>query len=183
LLATASAKANEPRRARLTIPNYKIGEAARYAGVSSQTVAHWHSNKKTNRAKLSARAARAELSYLQLIEVAVLSAFRKAEVPLSDICDAREYVRVELKSEYPFAEYRFKSDRRHILMDYDQFDPKEGKENLLVTSQEGQLAWSTILNRLQEFEYEKDGIALLWHVGGKESQIVIDPAFRSARPP
>jgi hypothetical protein len=82
----------------------------------------------TNRAKLSVRTARAELSYLQLIEFAVVSAFRKAGVPLSDIYDAREYVRVELKSEYPFAEYRFKSDGRHILMDYDQLTQRRERK-------------------------------------------------------
>jgi uncharacterized protein (DUF433 family) len=182
LLASATAKASEPWRSRLTIPNYRIGEAARYAGVSSQTVAHWHGGNKSNRAKLSSKAARAELSYLQLIEVAVVSAFRKAGVPLKHIYEAREYVKGQLHSEYPFAEYKFKSDGRHLLMDYEQFDPDLGRGKLIVANQGGQLAWSEILDRLQQFEYEKNGIALLWHVGGRESQITIDPRVSFGAP-
>ena len=73
------------------------------------------------------RTARAELSYLQLIEFAVVSAFRKAGC-LYQIFMTREYVRVELKSEYPFAEYRFKSDGRHILMDYDQLTQRRERK-------------------------------------------------------
>jgi uncharacterized protein (DUF433 family) len=178
----ASAKSTEPWRSRLTIPNYRIMEAARYAGVSSQTVADWHSSNKTNRAKLSHRIARAELSYMQLIEVAVVAAFRKAGVPLKRIYEAREYVRGQLKSEYPFAQHRFKSDGRHILMDYDQFDPKSGKGKLSSASENGQLAWSEIMGRLQEFQYEHDGIALFWRVGGRSSHVVIDPRISFGAP-
>jgi uncharacterized protein (DUF433 family) len=182
LLANAIAKASEPWRHRLIIPNYKIADAAKYADVTAQTVAHWHSNEKTNRSKLSARAVRAELSYMQLIEVAVVSSFRKAGVTLSRIYEAREYIKSQLRSEYPFAQYKFKSDGKHILMDYEQFDPKSGKGKLLVANQGGQLAWSEILDRLQQFEYEKDGIALLWHIGGRESQITIDPRVSFGAP-
>ena len=94
----------EPWRRRLYIPNYQIGEAARYARVSPKTVAEWH--KAGTRQTLSQREKRAELSYMQLIELAVVAAFRKAGVTLKGIRASRDYVSKEFKSEFPFAEYR-----------------------------------------------------------------------------
>jgi hypothetical protein len=61
----------QPWKRRLFIPNYQVGEAARYAGIDPQTVAAWHKR------MLSKREKRAELSYLQLIELAVVAAARK----------------------------------------------------------------------------------------------------------
>lgn len=79
-------------RSRLYVPNYKIREAARYAHLSSQTVAKWHGAPGGNRkATLSTKEKGAALSYLQLIEVAVVASFRKSGVRLKKIQSAREY--------------------------------------------------------------------------------------------
>jgi DNA-binding transcriptional MerR regulator len=91
-----SERTDEPWRRGLTLPSYQIGEAARYAGISPQTVTAWHGGDK---ATLTTKDQRAALSYLQLIEVAVVAAFRKAGVTLKEIRAAREYVAKELKAE------------------------------------------------------------------------------------
>ena len=104
-----SERSDEPWRRRLYLPNYQIGEAARYADISPQTVAAWH---RIDKALLSQKERREALSYLQLIEVAVVATFRRAGVKLPDIRAARDYAQKTLKSEYPFAQYRFKKCSR-----------------------------------------------------------------------
>ncbi|MFZ0459757.1 MAG: hypothetical protein WAM17_15210 [Rhodoplanes sp.] len=98
----ASERSDEPWRRRLYLPNYQIGEAARYVDISPQTVAAWH------HATLSRKEKREELSYMQLIEVAVVAAFRRAGIRLREIRAARDYVQKELKgtSIYPISRAR-----------------------------------------------------------------------------
>jgi hypothetical protein len=168
----------EPWRRRLYLPSYQLGEVASYVQISTQTVVAWH---KMERALLSQREKRAALSYMQLIEVAVVAAFRKAKVPLKRIQAARDYARRVLRSEYPFVEYRFKEEARHLWLDSEQVsDLRQG--SVIQADQEGQLPWELIIGRLQEFEYEHDGIVLKWHVAGLSSPIIIDPRLSFGAP-
>lgn len=179
----AVANAGEFWRARLFVPNYRILEAARYAHLSPRTVASWHKPAMSNqRGTLSSKDKGGALSYLQLIEVAVVSRFRKAGVSLQKIRAAREYVSKQLKAEHPFAEYRFKTDGRDLWMDFAQFEAASGDKKLLMASREGQLAWSDIIGRLLEFDYENDGLAVRWHVAGTDRGIVIDPRVQFGAP-
>lgn len=172
-----SERTDEPWRRRLYLPTYQVGEAARYAQISPQTVAQWH---KIEKAVLSKREDRAALTYFQLIEVAVVAAFRKAGVPLQRIRAARDYVAHALKSEFPFAEFRFKEEAKHLWLDSEQVDLKPG--TVLQADQAGQLAWEGIIGRLHEFEYEKEGIVLKWHVAGIGVPIIIDPRISFGAP-
>jgi uncharacterized protein (DUF433 family) len=173
-----SERLDEPWRRRLYLPSYQIGEAASYAQISPQTVVAWH---KFERALLSQRERRAALSYMQLIEVAVVAAFRKAKVPLKRIQAARDYAKRVLRSEYPFAEFRFKEEARHLWLDSAQVgDLHEG--SVIQADQDGQLAWELVIGRLREFEYEHEGIVLKWHVAGLSSPILIDPRISFGAP-
>jgi uncharacterized protein (DUF433 family) len=173
-------KSHEPWLARLTIPNYRIKDAARYAEVSTQTIANWHGPDASQ--LLSEREDRAALSYMQLIEIAVVAAFRKAGVKLKDIKAARAYVQKQIEEEYPFAVYKFKTDGKYLLMDYAQID-KKGKDSLLEVNKHGQLAWAEVLNRLKEFEYDpKKKFVSQWHVAGTGSPIIIDPRLSFGAP-
>jgi uncharacterized protein (DUF433 family)/DNA-binding transcriptional MerR regulator len=175
-----SERSDEPWRRRLYLPNYQIGEAAKYADISPQTVAAWH--KKINDALLSQKEQRAELSYLQLIEVAVVAAFRKAGVKLPDIRAARDYAQRTLRSEYPFAQYRFKTEGKNLWLDYGELEGEDGRGTLVKASQAGQLAWKDIIGRLKEFEYEHEGVVIRWHVAGASSPIIIDPRISFGAP-
>lgn len=177
------APASEFWRQRLFVPNYRIGEAARYADISAQTVNRWHQARSSNRrGTLSSKDKRRALSYLQLVEVAVVAEFRRAKVSLGKIRSAREYVSKQLKSEFPFAEYRFKTDGKDLWMDYAEIEAKMGDNKLLKASAQGQLAWTDIIGRLQEFEYEKDGLAVRWYVAGRDRPIIIDPRLQFGAP-
>ncbi|HEY0412240.1 MAG TPA: hypothetical protein VGD66_03755 [Allosphingosinicella sp.] len=179
----AATKPREFWRSRLYVPNYWIREAARYAHLSPQTVASWHKPSTSNtRGTLSSKDKGAALSYLQLIEVAVVARFRKAGVSLQKIRAAREYVSKQLEAEHPFAEYRFKTDGRDLWMDYAQIEAEMGDKKLLAASQGGQLAWSDIIGKLKEFDYEDDRLAVRWHVAGVDRSIIIDPQIQFGAP-
>jgi uncharacterized protein (DUF433 family) len=53
---------------------------------------------------------------------------------------------------------------------------------LIRTGSQGQLAWSIIIGRLRQFEYEGRGIVIRWRVGGEGSPIVIDPRVSYGTP-
>jgi uncharacterized protein (DUF433 family) len=149
-----------------------------YAQIAPQTVVAWH---KLEAALLKQRERRSALSYMQLIEVAVVAAFRKAGVPMPRIRKARAWAAHELKSEFPFAEYKFKENAKHLYLDSQQID--DVKENTVVQADaEGQLEWESVIGRLREFEYENHGIALRWHVAGEGSPIIIDPRISFGAP-
>lgn len=173
-----SERTDEPWRRRLYLPAYQIGEAARYAQIAPQTVAQWH---KIETAMLTQREKRAALTYYQLIEVAVVAAFRKAGVTLKNIRAAREYAAHYLKSEHPFAEYRFKEQGKHLWLDSTQIGDLK-PDTVVQADQGGQLAWESVIGRLQEFEYDHEGIVLRWHVAGLQSPIIIDPRISFGAP-
>jgi uncharacterized protein (DUF433 family) len=177
MVTLVSERPDQPWLRRLYLPAYQIAEAAEYAQIAPQTVIAWH---KIEAALLRERDKRAALSYLQLIEVAVVAAFRKAGVPMKRIRAARAYAATMLKSEYPFAEYRFKENGRHLFLDSAHIDLKDN--TVLQADESGQLAWESVIGRLREFEYEHPGIVLKWHVGGPSSPIIIDPRISFGAP-
>jgi uncharacterized protein (DUF433 family) len=113
----------------------------------------------------------------------VVAAFRKWGLPLRRIQDTRDYVAKELRTAFPFAAYRFKTDGKSLLMDYEQIEGRKGKGKLLNATAKGQLAWDAIIGRrLKEFVYEGRGQAIKWHVAGVESPILIDPQIAFGTP-
>src|SRR5580704_17319895 len=162
---------DEPWRARLEAPNYPIWEAAKYVHLAPRTISEWHSGKRHAGPALSERRGDGAISYLQLIEVAVVASFRKAGVPLDRIRKARSYLASSFGIDYPFARIRFRSDGKDLLADSDQFFGEKGKKKLFNANRHGQLEWTDIIgSRLKEFEYEGD-LALKWHVRGPDRPI------------
>lgn len=173
-------RSHEFWKERLRVPNYGVREAAGYAHVSGQTIRNWE--KLTNRpSALSKRDAGRRLSYLQLVEVAIVAAATKAGVKLATIRATREYMSRQFEADFPFAEYRFKTDGKSLFIDYIDVIGRDGDGKLLEASGKGQLAWSNIIGRLQEFDYEDD-LATRWHVAGKRSAVIIDPRVQFGRP-
>lgn len=168
-------------RRRLVLPNYQVQEAARFAQIAPQTVVQWQ--KGAVGPALAPRERRVALSYMQLIEVAVVAALRREGVPLRRIREAREYLQRALKSEFPFAEYRLKTDGHRLFMDFAEIaGPKKGRGKLLRPDQQGQLAWEAVIGRLKEFDYEGKRRVIRWHVGGPHSAVVIDPRVSFGAP-
>ncbi|MGA2293058.1 DUF433 domain-containing protein [Bradyrhizobium sp.] len=174
-----SERTDQPWLRRLYLPSYQIAEAAKYADISPQTVAAWHRLEKHFLEKED----KAALSYMQLIEVAVVAAFRKMGVPLKNIRATRDYAKHHLKSEYPFATFRFKEGAKHLYLDSHELEDV-APGSVVQTDQGGQLAWEIVIGRLREFDYEKEheGLALKWHVAGRSSPIIIDPRIAFGAP-
>jgi len=167
-------------RRRLTIPVYRIGEAAAYAHTTTQTAARWHRKESQI---LTTRTHRTELSYMQLIELAVVAAMRQEGVKLKAIRAAREYASSTLKCEFPFAEYKFKTDGVELIVEYADIEPNTGIDKLLYASRGGQLGWKEVLDRrLREFEYEDGGVVIRWRVNGENSDVIIDPRVSFGTP-
>jgi uncharacterized protein (DUF433 family) len=158
---------------RLGVPNYGVSEAAKYAHISAQTIRNWQ--EVSNRpSPLGAREKGKELSYFQLIELAVVAACRKAGMKLPKIRDAREYLSREFKVPYPFAMQKLLTDGVDLMLEHG--------DELLVANLKGQLAWKSIIkDKLKEFEY-LDGIAARWHLAGGGSTVVIDPRIQFGKP-
>lgn len=181
-LLTSTSASKAPWVRRLVLPAYQVKDAARYAGVSSQTILNWQKKQVGQSSTLSGRDKGQALSYLQLIELAVVAAMRNAGVSLNAIRQAKEYVGQRLNSEFPFAEYKFKTDGKDILMNLSEFDPEASADKLIIVTRSGQLGWRAILEeKLKQFEYDK-GMAVKWHLGGAKSSIVIDPQVSFGAP-
>jgi uncharacterized protein (DUF433 family) len=177
--SNALSKNQSPWVSRLSLPAYLVKDAARYAKIAPQTILNWQKDGPDSAAPISGRDNGKALSYLQLIEVAVVAAMRSAGISLAAIREAKTYIGKRLNSDYPFAEYGFKTDGTNILMDLSVFDKGESKDKLILVNKGGQLGWKPILDRrLKEFEY-KGGIAVKWNL---DSVVSIDPQIAFGAP-
>lgn len=172
----------EPWKRRLTLPAYQVKDAARYAGVSPQTVLNWQKNVSNSGSILSVRDKGKPLSYLQLVELAFVSALRELGVKLDDIRGARDYMAQKFKVEFPFAQLQFKTDGQDILMELPKFERGSLKDKLIKVNKGGQTTWTEIIgNKFEEFDYLK-GLAIRWKPVGKNSPIEIDPRISFGAP-
>lgn len=169
---------------RLNVPAYRVTDAARYAGTTSKTIGSWQKLRGNAGGVIAKRDPREMLSYLQLIELGVVAAMRKAGVPLRSIRDARDYLASSFGSQHPFAEYRFKTDGKQLVLASEDLDPAV-RNKLIVVSEAGQFAWKEILQQLlKDFEYSlaDKGVVVRWHVAGNAEPIVIDPRVAFGAP-
>jgi len=103
-------------------------------------------------------------------------------VSLQRIRRARDYLAQTLNSELPFAEFRLQTEGRHVLLALQQIERDAQLGRLIVADASGQIAWQPLIGeRFAEFDYE-EGLALIWHVAGRESPILIDPRVSFGAP-
>lgn len=169
-------------RRRLTLPTYTSAETARYAKTHAQTVGYWFRGGATVGPTLPRRKPGERLNYLEAVEVAFVAAFRRFGVRLRNLRDAHAYFQAVLKTEYPFAVERFRTEGTHVLKAWDDSQETWDFTKVLVGDEHGQLAWAELLSeKFHEFDYEND-IAVRWHVAGRSSPIQIDPRVSFGAP-
>lgn len=172
----------EAWRRRLYLPTYTVGASARYAGTSPQTVAYWHYRGGKLGPALPNKERRAPLSWMQLVEVAFVATFRGLGVPLQRIRNAREYLGQMFETEYPFAQLDLKTEGHHVLMDIIETDPDVPVDAFIIADIAGQTAWQPLVaDRFAQFDYEQ-GLAVVWHVAGRESRVMMDPRIAFGAP-
>ncbi len=178
-----AAKPKEYWRERLNVPMYRVGEAAIYAKVAPQTVASWHKRDNDFRPLLSKRERREGLTYLQLIETAVVATLRQTGMKLKDIARAHAYLISRSGYQFPFAQAKFKTDGVDILLEDFSEDGLVSKDKMIAANHGGQLVWSeAIYARFREFEYGKEGLVDRWQVTGETGHVIIDPRVAYGAP-
>jgi uncharacterized protein (DUF433 family)/DNA-binding transcriptional MerR regulator len=175
-----SANERDPWLRRLTLPAYQVKDAARYAGVTTQTVLNWQKEGNQVGSAIAHRKPREALSWLKLQELAIVAAWRALKIPLQDIRRARDWLRNYLNNEFPFADERVVTDGQDIIMLLDEVDKRAFK--ILVANKGGQEAWPEIIGRrFAEFDYANSR-AVRWRIFGDESGVVLDPRIAFGAP-
>lgn len=171
-----------PWRPRLYLPAYSVQDAARYAQTTPQTVRSWYYGKSLLGPALTGKSKGDALSYLQLVEVAFVAAFRRLGVRLQRIRKAREYAAQRFQVEYPFSQLQFQTEGTHLLLELKQANIEPSMARVVVADAHGQMAWKDLVGDLfMQFDYEDD-IAIKWHVRGREAPILIDPRVAFGAP-
>lgn len=159
---------------RLFIPIYQVVDAARYAGTPPALVSLWR------KGRLSPAQREAPLSYLQLVEFAMVAAIRREGISLQRIRKVRELLRQRLGCELPFATWRFFDEGKHILMEHCDELPSFGRWSwrTRVGESPGARLWESGSHNLSTMATgQSDGTRLAWIL--LWSSI---PLWRSAHP-
>ncbi len=172
---TVTYKKGKDWRDRLYLPAYRVSEAAKYSGISTQAVSYW---RRTN----PERPKGSGVSYLELVEVAFVATFRAHGVSLQRIRKARDYAARMLKSKYPFAEHKWLTEGHHLMLELRELEGGALADNPAVADKYSQWTWRELIDeRSTQFDYEQ-GIALTWHVDGRDSRVKIDPRISFGKP-
>lgn len=167
---------------RLDLPAYPIRDAAKYAGIPTRTVGYWHRGALNRPPALPGHEAGRPLSYYELIEVAFVATFRKVGLSLQKIRRARAYAARALNSEYPFAQYAWKTEGFHLMLEMRELEEEAEVGKLVAADLVGQVGWEGVVaERFEQFDYQHD-IALVWHLANRNIPISIDPRVSFGAP-
>lgn len=155
---------------------YTPREAARLIGTNAQQVLRWTRGSGPNEPLWNAHYQFidddvTEISFLDLIEVRVVAAMRRAKISLQKIRFAISFAQDKYGIERPLASQSFKTDGTEILMEAIEND---GEFVSLSKKHPGQKEFREIIKQsLSDLEYEEDTVAR-WKPN-RFSGIVIDP--------
>lgn len=155
---------------------YTPREAARLVGTTAQQVLRWTRGSGPTEPLWNAHYQFldndvTEISFLDLIEVRVVSALRREKVSLQAIRFAMEFAREKFGIERPLASQSFKTDGTEILMKALEND---GDYVSLSKRRPGQRVFGKIIAQsLNDLEYEHD-LAARWRPKN-HSAVIIDP--------
>lgn len=165
---------------------YTIGQAAALTKVTPKTIRNWVYGYEGHTEPVFGgkdRAAEevAQVSFLELAEIAVVARFRRQKIKLDRIRRAHAYARQELFVPFPFASLKLTTLGGHVLHEYEERDPGEGR--FTVLSAPGQYVLPNIVQEeLKHFEFDGDPFVVRWYPYGKEVPVVIDPRRAGGAP-
>jgi uncharacterized protein (DUF433 family) len=168
-------------------PTYAIAEAARYCGISPQSVARWRAgytyptlSGPRRSGPLTGGGPTGLLTFTELIEVKVVAAARQAGVSMRAVRRAITAAQNAYGVERPLMLVSFLTDGREL---FTRELEAEGPPRYVNLSRSGQVAWEYIRDVLRDLEYDDaTGLALRWFPVGRDSPIVIDPEVSFGRP-
>ena len=174
---------------RYSVPLYSTAEAARYLDVPPSTLRAWvrgypRADGQTGSAGepvVTALPPRngAVIPFVGFAEAFVLTALRRAGVPLQRIRPALDFLRRELGLQHALASKRLFTDGAEVLYDYAerQADAAEARALDLVVVRSGQGVFTEIVqDYLRRIEFADDETARLIHLPQyRGADVVMDP--------
>lgn len=174
---------------------YSVAETARFAGTTGANVARWfRGSRRGDKAYPPLFSERHRLfdepillSFLEVVEVIAVAAFKREGVSSKRIRNARDFSLTHLTDSYPFASYDFKVHGARILHDYEQRYPDERSGPMVVDVGDKAGQWK--LNGFDDLadavlEYgEQDQVpwAVRYYPHGRDGYLVVDPRYGSGR--
>ncbi|MFM7578933.1 MAG: DUF433 domain-containing protein [Microcystaceae cyanobacterium] len=154
------------------IPNYSVGDAARYLNIPASTIRSWTVGYQYNIADGKKRynitdskrrfeavikivqAKPPRLTFINLIEIHVLRAIRQHhQIDLAKVRAALDYIQEEMKTSHPLAHQEFFTDGVDLFI--------ECYGNLINASQYGQqILKSSLQSHLERIEADEKGLAI-----------------------
>ena len=174
---------------------YSVAEAARFAGTTGGNVTRWfrglRRGERTYRPLFSDRRRSFDepiaLSFLEVIEVIAVAAFRREGVSADRIRNARDFSLAHLTDSYPFASYDFKVHGARILHDYEQQHPDERSGPMVVDIGDKAGQWKlngfdVLAETVLDYgEPEHLPWAVRYYPRGRDGHLVVDPRYGSGR--
>ena len=156
---------------------YTPREAARLVGINPQQVLNWTRGNTCRKPLWNAHYQFldddiTDISFLDLIEVRVVSAMRKANISLQSIRFAISIVQDKFEIERPLVSQSFKTDGPEILMEAIEQD---GNQMSLSRTRPGQKVFTDIVSQsLNDIEYEEE-VVVRWRPEN-HTTVVLDPS-------
>jgi len=170
---------------------YSIPEVARLSGVQSRSISRWVHGYRSSAHGVCLEGKPvfkgdfeedecSNLSFLDLIEIRFVHAFRGYGVSWKTIRTAMEKACELLSETHPFSSKKFLTDGRSILYQVEQ----ECRDTRLINLVNDQYELKKLLDRYlhEGLEFTPDDIASRWWPCGREHDIVIDPVRSFEKP-
>jgi uncharacterized protein (DUF433 family) len=160
-------------------PLYSFAEADRIARVTSNTSRRWlkgyhfwYDEERREMPPITpGRGKQDAVSFVDLVEVAVIGKLRKRNFSLKRIRQINAYCRLYLQVPRPLVTQKFKVAGQSIFLEED-FDVLVD-----VGREAGMLAWREVLEPfLEDVEYENE-LARRWWPLGRDHKVVVDPDY------
>ncbi len=174
---------------------YTVWQAARLAGVTTQTAKHWLLGYEGTYGRVDPvfgdRAAPPSptepvlmLSFLELVELVIVGRFRKRAKPirLERIRAAHKFAREEWKMPYPFASISLREFGGHLLLEFDREYPGYPYEAMALDMQGQPTLPGLVKTEVEQNLIYPDMFAGRWYPRGRSIPIVVDPLVAAGRP-
>jgi uncharacterized protein (DUF433 family) len=166
-------------RRRLDLGAYRYAEAARLAQTNPQTIVAWLRLIEADQAKLRPEAAERVklLSYLQLLELALVVRFRQSGVRLADLADLhRALTRRDVLGEAvdPASRHPF------VLRSFKRSGPRECARRgttlrCALRHVQGDDTWNLLIGEFFEQVDFDERLIVRWYPRGRKQGVVVDP--------
>lgn len=174
---------------------YPVTDAARVLHARPQTVHRWLQGYTYRRAEeVRARPGLLEpalpkrdhyltVSFLELVELLFVKAYRDKRVPLQKIRIAADWARREFNTAYPFASADFKTSGKSLFV---QLETELGHWGLVEPVSAANAQWAlpeVVEHYLSDIEFDEDlRRAIRYFPRGKDGGVVLDPRVSFGQP-